>query len=112
MREKKLVKRIARALPERKAIQVKWLEALVSFSGSAVPAGIESLPKRRTAQNSAVLQLEIECRGVLDSGIFRGFRGISRLAYPPTTRVVASVLCSPALFAVVLVSVSEMKSIW
>lgn len=47
------MRRIAREWwPERKAIQVKWLEALVSLFSfrRAVSAGIESVPKRRAAR--------------------------------------------------------------
>lgn len=56
--------------------------------------------------NSAVPRLEIKRWVVLDSGIFRGF---SRLAYSPTTRVVASVFVLAGSHAVVLVPVSEMN---
>lgn len=63
--------------PERKAIQVKWLEALVSlFSFRRVSRNRVSA-QTTDGTDSAVPQLEIEGRVVLDSGAFRGF---SRLA--------------------------------
>ena len=63
--------------PERKAIQVKWLEAPVSlFSFRRVSRNRVST-QTTDGTDSAVPQLEIEGPVVLDSGFFRGFSGLA-----------------------------------